>query len=77
MNAVTFKSQSNRPGSRAPQGTSIAQPAVTGDVLTRPDEAAVPLLLAADDRRRSLYGYDTANIGSALTFVPYGLHGLA
>jgi MFS transporter, SP family, arabinose:H+ symporter len=39
-----------------------------------------PLLLAADaagDRRRSLYGYDTANIGSALTFVPYGLHGPA
>ena len=32
-----------------------------------------PLLLAADaagDRRRSLHGYDTANIGSALTFVP-------
>jgi len=23
------------------------------------------------------YGYDTANIGSALTFVPYGLHGPA
>ncbi|SRR6266568_4066566 len=39
-----------------------------------------PLLLAADaagDRRRSLYGYDTANIGSALTLVPYGLHGPA
>jgi hypothetical protein len=39
-----------------------------------------PLLLAADaagDRRRSLYGYDTANISSALTFVPYGLHGPA
>jgi hypothetical protein len=33
-----FKSQSNRPGPRAPQGTSIAQPAVTGDVLTRLDE---------------------------------------
>ena len=36
-----------------------------------------PALLAADaagDRRRSLYGYDTANIGSALTFVRYGLH---
>jgi len=37
---IAFKSQSNRPGSRAPQGTSIAQPALTGDVLTRPDEAA-------------------------------------
>src|SRR6266566_290895 len=39
-----------------------------------------PLLLAADaagDRRRSLYGYDTAIVGSALTFVPYGLHGPA
>ena len=24
-----------------------------------------------------LFGYDTANIGSALNFVPYGLHGLA
>jgi hypothetical protein len=33
-----FKSQSNWPGSRAPQGTSIAQPAVTGDILTRLDE---------------------------------------
>ena len=37
-NAVMFKSQSNRPGSRAPQRTSIARPAVTGDVLTRLDE---------------------------------------
>ena len=39
-----------------------------------------PLLLAADaagDPRRFLYGYDTANIGSALNFVPYGLPGLA
>ena len=75
-----FKSQSNRPGSRAPQGTSIAQPAVTGDVLTRLDEQPPSALLAAGaagDRRRSLYGYDTANVGSALTFVPYGLHGLA
>src|SRR6266566_4796235 len=39
-----------------------------------------PLLLAADaagDRRWSLYGYDTAIVGSALTFVPYGLHGPA
>lgn len=24
-----------------------------------------------------LFGYDTSNIGSALNFVPYGLHGLA
>jgi len=39
-----------------------------------------PLLLAADaagDPRRSRYGYDTANIGSALNFVPYGPHALA
>ena len=38
---------------------------------------ALPAADAAGDRRRSLYGYDTANIGSALTFVPYGLHGPA
>ena len=24
-----------------------------------------------------LFSYDTSNIGSALNFVPYGLHGLA
>ena len=24
-----------------------------------------------------LFGYDTSNIGAALNFVPYGLHGLA
>jgi MFS transporter, SP family, arabinose:H+ symporter len=59
----------------------MAQPATNSNVLT-----------ALDDRKPTafywqltllatlggfLFGYDTSNIGSALNFVPYGLHGLA
>jgi len=59
----------------------MAQPATDGNVLTTLDER-VPTafywqltLLAA--LGGFLFGYDTSNIGSALNFVPYGLHGLA
>ncbi len=53
----------------------------TGDVLTALDEQPATAfywklgLLAT--LGGFLFGYDTSNIGSALNFVPYGLHGLA
>ena len=59
----------------------MAQPATNGNILTKLDEQ-VPsafywqLTLLAT-LGGFLFGYDTSNIGSALNFVPYHLHGLA
>jgi SP family arabinose:H+ symporter-like MFS transporter len=59
----------------------MAQPGVSSNVLTTLDERAptsfywqLTLLATLGG---FLFGYDTSNIGSALNFVPYGLHGLA
>jgi len=59
----------------------MAQPARSGNILTTLDERAptsfywqLTLLATLGG---FLFGYDTSNIGSALNFVPYGLHGLA
>jgi MFS transporter, SP family, arabinose:H+ symporter len=59
----------------------MAQPATNGNILTTLDERAptsfywqLTLLATLGG---FLFGYDTSNIGSALNFVPYGLHGLA
>jgi hypothetical protein len=59
----------------------MAQPAAGRNVLTALDESPptsfywqLTLLAALGG---FLFGYDTSNIGSALNFVPYGLHGLA
>jgi sugar porter (SP) family MFS transporter len=60
----------------------MAQPAATSNnVLTTLDEQPptsfywqLTLLATLGG---FLFGYDTSNIGSALNFVPYGLHGLA
>ncbi len=59
----------------------MAQPAVMRNALTALDERAptsfywqLTLLATLGG---FLFGYDTSNIGSALNFVPYGLHGLA
>jgi hypothetical protein len=75
-----FKSQSNRSELRASQGASMARAAMTGNVLTWLDEQPpsrfywrLTLLATVGGL---LFGYDTANIGSALNFVSYGLHGL-
>jgi hypothetical protein len=59
----------------------MAQPATNGNILTKLDER-VPTafywqLTLLATLGGFLFGYDTSNIGSALTFVPYGLHGLA
>jgi MFS transporter, SP family, arabinose:H+ symporter len=59
----------------------MAQPATDGNVLTTLDER-VPTsfywqLTLLATLGGFLFGYDTSNIGSALNFVPYGLHGLA
>src|SRR6516162_6607023 len=59
----------------------MAQPAAMRNVLTALDERAptsfywqLTLLATLGG---FLFGYDTSNIGSALNFVPYDLHGLA
>jgi len=59
----------------------MAQPAAMRNVLTALDEKAptsfywqLTLLATLGG---FLFGYDTSNIGSALNFVPSGLHGLA
>jgi MFS transporter, SP family, arabinose:H+ symporter len=53
----------------------------TGDVLTvlddQPATAFYWKLSVLATVGGFLFGYDTSNIGSALNFVPYGLHGLA
>jgi len=59
----------------------MAQAAATGNVLTtldeRPPTAFYWQLTLLATLGGFLFGYDTSNIGSALNFVPYGLHGLA
>jgi sugar porter (SP) family MFS transporter len=59
----------------------MAQPAATGNVLTalddRPPSAFYWQLTLLATLGGFLFGYDTSNIGSALNFVPYNLHGLA
>src|SRR5438552_5132420 len=61
----------------------MAQPAANGrsNILTKLDEKPptsfywqLTLLATLGG---FLFGYDTSNIGSALNFVPYNLHGLA
>jgi MFS transporter, SP family, arabinose:H+ symporter len=59
----------------------MAQPRTTSNVLTTLDERSptsfywqLTLLATLGG---FLFGYDTSNIGSALNFVPYPLHGLA
>jgi len=59
----------------------MAQPATNSNILTTLDERAptsfywqLTLLATLGG---FLFGYDTSNIGSALNFVPYNLHGLA
>ena len=59
----------------------MAQPAATSNVLTtldgqKPSAFYWQLTLLAT-LGGFLFGYDTSNIGSALNFVPYNLHGLA
>ena len=59
----------------------MAQPAATDNVLTTLDDR-VPTafywqLTLLATLGGFLFGYDTSNIGSALNFVPYNLHGLA
>ena len=59
----------------------MAQPAATDNVLTTLDDR-VPTafywqLTVLATLGGFLFGYDTSNIGSALNFVPYNLHGLA
>jgi MFS transporter, SP family, arabinose:H+ symporter len=59
----------------------MAQPAATSSVLSKLDErkpsAFYWQLTLLATLGGFLFGYDTSNIGSALNFVPYGLHGLA
>src|SRR5215470_2390307 len=59
----------------------MAQPAPTRNVLTtldeRPPSALYWQLTVLATLGGFLFGYDTSNIGSALNFVPYNLHGLA
>src|ERR1700761_4855425 len=59
----------------------MAQAAATGNVLTtldeRPPTAFYWQLTLLATLGGFLFGYDTSNIGSALNFVPSGLHGLA
>jgi sugar porter (SP) family MFS transporter len=59
----------------------MAEPATSSSVLTKLDERQptsfywqLTLLATLGG---FLFGYDTSNIGSALNFVPYNLHGLA
>ncbi len=59
----------------------MAQPAAERNVLTaldeRPPTSFYWQLTLLATLGGFLFGYDTSNIGSALNFVPYGLHGLA
>jgi SP family arabinose:H+ symporter-like MFS transporter len=59
----------------------MAQPAGTRSVLAtlddRPPSAFYWQLTLLATLGGFLFGYDTSNIGSALNFVPYNLHGLA
>ena len=59
----------------------MAQTAPTRNVLTtldeRPPSALYWQLTLLATLGGFLFGYDTSNIGSALNFVPYNLHGLA
>jgi MFS family permease len=59
----------------------MAQSAATRNILTTLDEkpptAFYWQLTLLATLGGFLFGYDTSNIGSALNFVPYGLHGLA
>ena len=59
----------------------MAQPATNSNVLTTLDERAPTAfywqLTLLATLGGFLFGYDTSNIGSALNFVPYHLHGLA
>src|SRR5215467_2447092 len=59
----------------------MAQPAATRNVLTTLDKRAPSALYwqltVLATLGGFLFGYDTSNIGSALNFVPYNLHGLA
>src|SRR5580704_17626312 len=59
----------------------MAQPSTESNVLTTLDErmptAFYWQLTLLATLGGFLFGYDTSNIGSALNFVPYGLHGLA
>src|SRR5262244_2168833 len=59
----------------------MAQPATVRNVLTTLDERAPSALYwqltVLATLGGFLFGYDTSNIGSALNFVPYNLHGLA
>ncbi len=59
----------------------MAQPTDAGNVLTTLDDrkptAFYWQLTLLATLGGFLFGYDTSNIGSALNFVPYGLHGLA
>jgi hypothetical protein len=59
----------------------MAQPTATSNVLTKLDgqkpTAFYWQLTLLATLGGFLFGYDTSNIGSALNFVPYHLHGLA
>jgi MFS transporter, SP family, arabinose:H+ symporter len=59
----------------------MAQPVAPSNILTMLDErrptAFYWRLTLLATLGGFLFGYDTSNIGSALNFVPYGLHGLA
>jgi MFS transporter, SP family, arabinose:H+ symporter len=59
----------------------MAQPGTASNVLTTLDDrkptAFYWQLTLLATLGGFLFGYDTSNIGSALNFVPYGLHGLA
>jgi MFS transporter, SP family, arabinose:H+ symporter len=59
----------------------MAQPAANRTILTKLDEQAPTAfywqLTLLATLGGFLFGYDTSNIGSALNFVPYNLHGLA
>jgi hypothetical protein len=60
---------------------TMAQPTPMRNVLTALDEqhptALYWQLTLLATLRGFLFGYDTSNIGAALNFVPYRLHGLA
>jgi MFS transporter, SP family, arabinose:H+ symporter len=63
------------------KGAPMAPPETSSNVLTTLDDR-VPTafywqLTLLATLGGFLFGYDTSNIGSALNFVPYHLHGLA
>jgi sugar porter (SP) family MFS transporter len=63
------------------ESSSTARPPGSENVLTRLDERPASAfywqLTLLATLGGFLFGYDTSNIGSALNFVPYNLHGLA